>query len=302
MASSPTPADGTDGTTAADGVPDAGPTARRILLGALLKRLRENSGVARADAAYEIRGSDSKMSRLEAGKVSFKERDVDDLLKMYGITEGTDRDRVLEMAKESNKHGWWQRYNEVIPSWFEDYVGLEASASRIQTYELLFVPGLLQTPEYARAVVSAGHPDARDPGVEQRLNVRLQRQRILRRPDAPTFWAVLDESVLHRPIGSEDVLTAQMDHLLELAALPSVVLQILPWQLSGYAAEHAFTMLRFAEPELPDLVYLEEHTGAAYLDKRPDVESYTRIMDRLTIDAMSPEASRRHLAAVRAER
>jgi hypothetical protein len=291
-----------DDVRGADEVPESGPTARRILLGALLKRLREGAGVARADAAYEIRGSDSKMSRLEAGKVSFKERDVDDLLKMYGITDGPDRDRVLEMARESNKHGWWQRYNEVIPSWFEDYVGLEASASRIQSYELLFVPGLLQTADYARALVSAGRPDTPDPEVEQRLTLRLQRQRILRRPDAPTFWAVIDEAVLHRPVGGEDVLTAQIDHLLDMAALPSVVVQILPWNLSGYAAEHAFTMLRFAEAELPDLVYLEEHTGAAYLDKRPDVESYTRIMDRLTIDALSPEASRRRLTALRAER
>nr|WP_132433006.1 helix-turn-helix transcriptional regulator [Pseudonocardia endophytica] len=268
----------------------------------MLKRLRERAGVARADAAYEIRGSDSKMSRLEAGKVSFKERDVGDLLKMYGLTDGPDRDRVIEMARESNKSGWWQRYNEVIPSWFEDYVGLEASASRIQSYELLFVPGLLQIPEYARALVSGGRPDATDPEAEQRLNLRMQRQRILRRPDAPTFWAVIDEAVLRRPIGGEDVLTAQIDHLLDMAALPSVVLQILPWHLSGYAAEHAFTMLRFAEPELPDLVYLEEHTGAFYLDKRPDVEDYTRVMDRLTIDALSPDDSRRHLTKLRAER
>jgi transcriptional regulator with XRE-family HTH domain len=299
VVSSPIPDDAADDV---DGIPDAGPTARRILLGALLKRLRERAGVARADAAYEIRGSDSKMSRLEAGKVSFKERDVADLLKMYGVAGDPDREHVLEMARDSNRHGWWQRYNEVIPSWFEDYVGLEASASRIQSYELLFVPGLLQIPEYARALVSGGRPDVSDPDVEQRLKVRLQRQRILRRPDAPTLWAVLDEAVLHRPIGGEDVLTAQIDHLLEMAALPSVVLQILPWNLSGYAAEHAFTMLRFAEPELPDLVYLEEHTGAFYLDKRPDVESFTRVMDRLTIDALSPEASRRRLAQLRAER
>ncbi|TCK22468.1 helix-turn-helix domain-containing protein [Pseudonocardia endophytica] len=298
MVSSPTP----DGDDEVGGIPDAGPTARRILLGAMLKRLRERAGVARADAAYEIRGSDSKMSRLEAGKVSFKERDVGDLLKMYGLTDGPDRDRVIEMARESNKSGWWQRYNEVIPSWFEDYVGLEASASRIQSYELLFVPGLLQIPEYARALVSGGRPDATDPEAEQRLNLRMQRQRILRRPDAPTFWAVIDEAVLRRPIGGEDVLTAQIDHLLDMAALPSVVLQILPWHLSGYAAEHAFTMLRFAEPELPDLVYLEEHTGAFYLDKRPDVEDYTRVMDRLTIDALSPDDSRRHLTKLRAER
>lgn len=283
-------------------VGDSGPTARRIVLGAHLKRLRERAGIGRADAAWSIRGSDSKMSRLEAGKVGFKERDVADLLTMYGVTEGAERDQVLEMTRRSNESGWWQRFNDVIPGWFEDFVGLESSASRVQTYELLFVPGLLQTPEYARAVLSGGHPEIDDPDVDRRLSVRMQRQRLLHRRDAPTYWTVVDESVFHRPVGGNAVLSAQLDHLLELAALPTIVVQVLPNSVSGYAAEHAFTMLRFAEAELPDLVYLEEMTGATYLDKRADVETYSRAMDRLTIDAYSPDESKQFLAKLRAER
>ena len=285
-----------------DELNDSGPTARRILLGVHLKRLRERAGVSRGDAAYHIRGSDSKMSRLEAGKVGFKDRDVADLLTLYGLPDGPERDHVLGMASQSNRTGWWQRYNEVIPTWFEDFVGLEGAASRIQTYELLFVPGLLQTPEYARAAVSGGRPDQVDAEAEHRLSLRLGRQRLLQRRDGPTFWAVLDESVLHRPVGGPRVLNAQIDHLLELASTPSIVLQLLPWGMSGYSAEHAFTMLRFAEPELPDVVYLEEHTGATYLDRRADVESYTRVMDRLTIDALTPDQTKQHLAKLRAER
>lgn len=284
---------------------DRGPTARRIVLGSHLRRLRERAGIKRADAAYAIRGSDSKMSRLESGKVGFKKRDVADLLTMYGVGEGAERDQVIAMTEESNESGWWARYNDVVPGWFEDFVGLEASASRISSYELLFVPGLLQTEDYARAVVSGGHADALPAAeradVEKRLEVRMRRQRVLHRKDAPTFWVVLDESVLHRPVGGARVHRAQLEHLLELSALPNVVLQLLPWQLSGYGAEHAFTMLRFAEPELPDLVYLEEMTGSSYLDKRVDVERYGRAMDRLTVDALSPERTKQALTKVIAE-
>ncbi|MBC3192798.1 helix-turn-helix domain-containing protein [Pseudonocardia sp. C8] len=278
---------------------DRGPTARRIVLGAHLKRLRERAGIKRADAAYAIRGSDSKMSRLESGKVGFKLRDVADLLTMYGVGEGPERDHVLAMAEESNESGWWARYNDVVPGWFEDFVGLEASASRISSYELLYVPGLLQTEEYARAIVSGGHldlPPAERASVEKRLEVRMRRQKVLHRKDAPTFWAVLDESVLHRPVGGGAVLRRQLEHLLEVTALPNVVVQLLPWEVSGYGAEHAFTMLRFAEPELPDLVYLEEMTGASYLDKRADVERYGRAMDQLTVDALSPDRTRQALS------
>lgn len=283
---------------------DRGPTARRIVLGSHLRRLRERAGIKRADAAYAIRGSDSKMSRLESGKVGFKQRDVADLLTMYGYTDGPERDQVLAMAEESNESGWWARYNDVVPGWFEDFVGLEASASRISSYELLFVPGLLQTEAYARAVAAGGHPalpPAERADVEKRVEVRLRRQRVLHRKDAPTFWVVLDEAVLNRPVGGRAVHRAQVEHLLEQSALPNVIIQLLPWDLSGYGAEHAFTMLRFAEPELPDLVYLEEMTGASYLDKRVDVERYGRSMDRLTVDALSPERTKQALSKLLTE-
>jgi len=274
---------------------DTGPTARRIVLGAQLRRLREAAGIPRAEAGFAIRGSESKISRLESGKVGFKERDVADLLTMYGVHSDADRELVLEMARRSNEHGWWHAYSEVIPGWFEDYVGLEVSASRIQTYELLFVPGLLQTEDYARAVVTGGRPENSNPSAEARIAVRMRRQRLLGRRDAPTLWAVVDEAVLHRPVGGASVLTAQIEHLIELGTLPNVTLQVLPYSLSGYAAESSFAMLRFAEPALPDLVYLEQLTGALYLDKRAEVETYTRVMDRLTIDALTPEQTRQFL-------
>lgn len=284
---------------------DRGPTARRIVLGAHLRRLRERANIKRSDAAYSIRGSDSKMSRLESGKVGFKPRDVEDLLTLYGVTAEVEREQVVAMAADSNESGWWARFTDVVPGWFEDFVGLEASAARILSYELLFVPGLLQTEEYARAVVSGGRTDlpARDrEAIEKRIEVRRRRQRVLHRRDAPTFWVVLDEAVLHRPVGGPRVHGAQIDHLLELTALPNVVVQLLPWDLSGYAAEHAFSMLRFAEPELPDLVYLEEMTGSTYLDKRSEVELYGRAMDRLTVDALDPERTKQFLAKLRADR
>jgi hypothetical protein len=276
--------------------PDTGPTARRIILGAHLRRLREEAGVSRAQAGYLIRGSDSKMSRLESGKVGFKERDVADLLTAYGITDPAQREAITGMALRSNEHGWWQRFGDVIPTWFEDYVGLESSASRIQTYELLFVPGLLQTEDYARAVITGGRPATSTPATEQRIRLRMRRQQRLGRRDAPTVWAVLDEAVLHRPVGGPSVHLEQLRHLVELASLPNVIIQVLPNALSGYAAEGAFAVLRFAEPELPDLVYLESMTNALYLDKREEVETYSRAMDRLTVDALSPADTRQFLA------
>jgi hypothetical protein len=278
-----------------------GPTARRIILGAQLRRLRERAGVARSDAAWSIRGSDSKMSRLEAGKVGFKERDVADLLTLYGITDESERELLLDTTRRSNEPGWWQPYGDVLPDWFEDYVGLEMSASRIQTYELMFVPGLLQTEDYARAIITSGHPDRATPDDERRLAVRMRRQQTLGRRDAPTVWAILDESVLHRPIGGHSVLIGQIERLLELSSLPNVVVQVLPFALSGYAAESTFSILRFAEPELPDLVYQEHLTAAVYLDKRPDVESYSRVMDRVAVDALTPDETRQHLSKIVAE-
>lgn len=278
-----------------------GPTARRIILGAQLRRLRESAGISRADAGYAIRGSESKISRLELGRVGFKSRDVADLLTMYGVTKPADREAVLALAMQSNERGWWYRYSDVMPNWFQDYVGLEESASRIMTYEAQFVPGLLQIREYSLAVASRGRPELASLEVERGVALRLQRQRILNRPGAPKLWVVLDESVLHRPIGGRKVMLKQFDHLLEITRLPHITLQVVPYALSGYAAECAFCMLRFAEPELPDVVYIEHLAGALYLDRPDEVELYGRVFDRLTVDAEPPDRSRAMLAALRAE-
>lgn len=278
-----------------------GPTARRIVLGTQLRRLREAAEISRADAGYSIRGSESKISRLELGRVAFKERDVGDLLTMYGVRDPADREVFLEMARQAKEPGWWNRYTDLIPNWFQDYVGLEESASRIQTYELQFVPGLLQTEEYARAIASHGRPESAGEDVERRVTLRMRRQKLLARPDAPRLWAVVDEAVLHRPIGGVRVMRTQLEHLLELTKLPNISLQVLPYRVSGYVAEGAFTMLRFAEPTLPDLVYIEHLTGALYLDRREEVERHGRVVDLLTVDAETPNHSRRLLAKRRAE-
>lgn len=287
-----------DSTT--DGGQGGAPTARRMVLGAQLRRLRESAGVSRADAGYAIRSSESKMSRIELGRVSFKERDVADLLTMYGVEDPSERETFLDMVKQSSQPGWWHRYSDVIPQWFADYVGLEESASRIQTYELHFVPGLLQTEDYATAILGHGGTKSGEE-VERRLTLRLRRQKNLARPDAPRLWAVVDESVLRRPIGGPAVLKAQLDALLEVSSMPNVSLQVLAYDRSGYAAEGTFSMLRFAESELPTVVYVEHLTGGMYLDRLDDVEAYRRALERLAVDAKTPEDSRQFISKVRSE-
>ncbi|ASU79819.1 XRE family transcriptional regulator [Actinopolyspora erythraea] len=277
------------------------PTARRIVLGAQLRRLREAADITRAQAADEIRGSESKISRIELAKVSLKERDVRDLLKCYGVTDEQQQRPFLEMVRESKQPGWWNRYSDLMPDWFQDYVGLEESASRIQSYELQFVPGLLQIEPYAKAIASHGRPELADERVRRRVALRMQRQKLLNGPNAPRLWIVIDESVLHRPIGGLDVMRQQLDHLLEMTKRSTITLQVVPYRLSGYAAEGSFSMLRFAEPELPNLVYVEHLGGALHLDKPEEIEQYSRVFDHLTVDAETPETSRKLLHKVRAE-
>jgi transcriptional regulator with XRE-family HTH domain len=287
--------------TASHGAGQGGPTARRIVLGARLRRLREAAEISRAEAGYAIRGSESKISRMELGRVSFKPRDVTDLLTMYGVTDPEERDAFLEMVKRSNEPGWWQRYTDLLADWFQDYLGLEESASRIQTYEQQFFPGLMQTEDYVRAIATRGWFKSASHSVQRRVEVRMQRQMLLTRPEAPKLWAVIDESVLHRPIGGRRVMLAQIEHVLELSRRPNITLQVVPYPRSGYDAEGSFTMLRFAQPELPDVVYIEHLGGALYLDKRSDTEMYGAVFDRLTANAETPDHTRQLLAKARAE-
>jgi hypothetical protein len=263
-----------------------GPTVLRILLGAQLRQLREASGITREGAGYAIRASDSKISRLELGRVGFKERDVSDLLTLYGVLDDDERGPLLDLAAQANAPGWWHRYSDVLPGWFEVYVGLEEAAARIRTYEVQFVPGLLQTEAYARAVTMLGHPDAPEAEIEQRVALRMRRGELLTAESPPHLWAVVDEAALRRPLGGAEAMRGQLRHLIDVTALPNVTLQVLPFDHGGHAAAGgAFSILRFAEPDLPDVVYLEQLTSALYLDKREELDRYLAVMERLCLEA-----------------
>lgn len=258
----------------------------RIVLGTHLRRLRESRGISREQAGHAIRASHAKISRLELGRVGAKERDISDLLTLYGVTDEEQRAQFLALARQANTPGWWQKYSDVLPSWFETLIGLEEAASVIRTYEVQFVPGLLQTPDYARACIRLGNPRATDRQVERRVELRMERQKLLMRPDAPRLWAVVDEAALRRPLGGEAAMREQIRHLRELAERPNITLQIAPFRLGGLAAAGGpITILRFQEPDLPDIVYLEQLNSALYLDKREDVEDYMAVMDSLCATA-----------------
>jgi hypothetical protein len=200
------------------------------------------------------------------------------------------RSAVLDLVATANEPGWWHRFNDVLPTWFQAYVGLEEAAARIRTYEVQFVPGLLQTKEYARAVVTAGAAGIGAEEIARRVDLRLERQRILDKPDGPVFWAVIDEAALRRPIGGTEVMRAQLEHLIDLMRQPNITIQIMPFSFGGHSAEGgAFSILRFPDPDLPDVVYVEQLASALYLDKREDVDRYTEVMERLCAVSTTPD-------------
>ncbi|GAA2630141.1 helix-turn-helix transcriptional regulator [Actinomadura fulvescens] len=261
----------------------AGPTVLRLVVGAQLRRLRELSGISAEQAAYEIRGSASKISRMELGRVRFKDRDVSDLLTLYGVTDLADRLPLLEMAKQASAAGWWQAYSDLVPPWFEAYLGLEQGASMIRCYEVQFVPGLLQTEAYAHAVVRAGMPSASDNEIERRVELRMARHQVLTRPDPVRFWAVLDEAAIRRPFGGRATMRAQLKQLIALNELPHVTVQISPFSAGGHGAGGPISILRLPAADLPDVIYLEQLTNAFYPDKPADVFHYTDVMNRLAV-------------------
>jgi len=269
-----------------------GPTVSRIVLGTQLRRLREEAGITREAAGDAIRASHAKISRLELGRVGFKERDVTDLLALYGVTDEEQLAQVMDLMRQANTRGWWQQHHDVLPTWFENYLRLEQVAKVIRTYQVQFVPGLIQNEEYARAVIQHGHRARTEFEIERRVQLRMDRQKMLHQPDAPHLWAVIDEAALTRPFGPPRVMRAQIEHLLEVSSAPNIDVQVLPFQSGAHAAAGgSFTILRFAEPDLPDVVYLEQLTSAVYLDKRSDVEDYVMIMERISVQAETPTRS-----------
>ena len=264
-------------------------TVLRMLLGAQLRRLREAAGISAEKAGYSIRGSRSKISRMETGRVGLKVRDVEDLLTLYGVADERERAKVITLARRSREPEWWTQYNDILPDWFETYLGLESAAVAIRSFETQFVPGLFQTEDYARAVTRLGHQTASAKEIERRVGLRLKRQDVLARPQPPRIWAVMDEAVLRRPVGGAPVMRAQLRRLTEAAQLPGVRLQVVPFARGGHAgASGSFSILRFEERDLPDVVYIEQLTSAVYLDQRADVEHYLEVADQLSGEALTP--------------
>ncbi len=280
----------------------AGATVVRMMLGAQLRRLREAAGITPEQAGYEIRASRSKISRLEHGRVGCKLRDVEDLLTLYEVTDEQMLAGLLSLARQANTQGWWTRFGDILPDWFETYLGLEAAASLIRTFELQFVHGLFQTEDYARAVTVLGHRAAPAAEVDRRVSLRMARQQLLTAAQPPRVWSVMDEAALRRPVGGRDVMRAQLARLIEAADLPQVTLQVVPFRRGGHAAAGgSFSVLRFGEPDLPDVVYIEQLTSALYLERRADVDHYMEIMNRLSAEALTPAKTTRLLKDIMQE-
>ncbi len=291
-----------EGPTRSFGRRASGPTVQRIVLGAQLRRLRENREITTEQAAEAIRGSHSKISRMEHGRVGFKDRDVSDLLTLYGVMDPAERESLLSLAHEAGNPGWWHDFGDLLPHWFEPYISLEAAASVIRNYEVQFVPGLLQSPAYAREVIQLGHPSITGDELNRRVELRMGRKRLLSRTAPPRLWAALDEAVLRRPMGDASVMREQIDHLLEMTDNPNVTLQIVPFNVGGHsAAGGPFSILRFAEPELSDVVYLEQLTSALYIDKPAEVDRYLEVMERLCVQAETAADSIKLLEKIRGE-
>lgn len=265
-----------------------GPTALRIVLGTQLRRLREARCITAAAAGHAIRASHAKISRIELGRVGLRDRDVADLLTLYGVTDEQERRAFLTLVRRANVPGWWHQYSDIVASWFEIYLGLEQASSVIRTYQPQLVPGLLQTRDVARGVIELGHPRPSNDDIERRVSLRIARQEILTQPEAPQFWAVIEEASLWR-LNGRSVMREQIDHLITMAELPNVALQVIPIHSDAHVALGGpFTILRFSDPDLPDIVYLEQLSSALYLDKAEDVQNYRSIMDRLCVQSKSP--------------
>jgi len=276
----------------------AGSTVARMMLGGQLRRHREAAGITPDEAGYHIRASRAKISRLETGRARCKERDVLDLLALYGVDDAETVAGLLVLVSQARAQDWWADFSDVLPAWFEPYLGMEASASVIRAFDLQFASGLFQTEEYARAVTVLGHRGARTSEIERRVAVRMKRQELLTATDPPRVWAVLDEAALRRPAAGTPVMRAQVRRLLEVAEMPAVTLQVLPFSAGAQDAGGTFTILRFTEGGISDVVYVEQLTGATYVDK-PDALDYHRdVMNRLASAALAPAATVSFLAAM----
>jgi len=264
------------------------PTVRRRELGTLLRALRTGKGLTVEQVAARLLCSPSKVSRMETGHGAATPRDIRDLCDLYSVTDEAERDRLMRLAREGKQQGWWQSYEL---SQFAVYVGLEADAVAIQRYQSTIIPGLLQTPEYARAMHEVVIPKLAPERIDEYIEVRMTRQRLLTQNPALHFWVVLDEAVLHRTVGGPGVMSAQLDHLIEVTNLPNVTMQVIPYDAGAHPAmDSTFSMLNFAN-SVPSVVYIEGLVGWIYVDNPQDIARYRQVFERLCDIALSPVES-----------
>jgi transcriptional regulator with XRE-family HTH domain len=259
------------------------PTVLRMILGRRLQERRQDAGASLEDAARTLRVGPLTIRRLEKAEVALKPLYVEKLLETYGADQ-QEIDEFVVLAERANEPGWWHTYRDVLPNWFSAYVSLEAGAQTLRAYEPHYVTGLLQTHAYARGVLRGGFPNEADEDLGRRVDLRLRRQSLLERPDAPTLWVVLEEAVLHRVVGGPEVMREQIERLLEVSELEHVSVDVVPFTAGAHVGACApFTYFRFEEPELPDIVYTEVLSGAMYLDQRSDVSAHLEAHNRMSL-------------------
>lgn len=277
---------------------DHSPTVRRRQLIAELKRLREVAGLTQEDLAERLDWHHTKVFRIETGRTGPHPNDVRVMLDEFGITDREQRDALVQLAKEARQRGWWYSYRDVLPSRYEFFIGLEEEATSIRNFELAVVPGLLQTEDYARALVQGGPLELEAEEVERRIEVRMTRQQLLTRPDRPQLWTILDEAAIRRVIGGPDIMRAQLRQLIEMGEQGKTTIQVVPYTVGAHPGTTGpFIILSFAEPGEPDVVYMETIGGNLSVDKPEDVQHYTTAFDHLRAVALSPADTRTMLLA-----
>ncbi|GAA3888023.1 helix-turn-helix transcriptional regulator [Streptomyces lacrimifluminis] len=271
-----------------------GPAVRRRKLGAELRALRARAGLTSGEAARLVGWHQSKVSRIETGASGVKPADVRLLLDAYEVPDGEERELLLVLAggEHGGRHHWWHAYRGVLPPTYRDFISLESQASTMRTLETSVVPGLLQTPEYARAMTRAAVDGLEEPRLDALVEVRLARQDVLRSDPPLALSAVLDEAVLRREVGGPEVMTRQLGRLVQAARLPQVQLQILPFAAGAYIGiTGPFVIFSFPSTSDLDVVVLDQMMSSLYLERKEDLQAYSEAFNTLQIHALSPEDS-----------
>ncbi|MGP4003792.1 helix-turn-helix domain-containing protein [Streptomyces sp. 8N706] len=273
-----------------------------MVLGKRLQDLREKAGLSYEEAGRALDVTHATIRRMEKAEVGLKIPYVEKFLLTYGVTEEEELEGFLSLAREANRRGWWYRFRDVLPEWFSAFVSLEGEANLIRAYEPHYVPGLLQTPGYARAVLRAGMPHAADDEIDRLVALRIERQSLLTKAAAPLLWVVIDETVLRRPIGGPGVMREQVDRLIDASSMPNVRLQVMPFAAGPHPAMYGpFHIFRFPIQELPDIAYTESLLGGVYFDQRDDVSAFLEALDRMCAQAPPAHTTEGYLGGMRKE-